>query len=234
MPLKAILMIGIFAVLEVGCARAANAHSPSGQMVDIGGCKLHIHCTGEGAPTVIVENGGAAFSFDWELVQPEVEKFTRICTYNRAGYAWSDVGPEFDTFDRSVHDLHILPSKAGIAGPYVMVGHSFGGLLVLNASRKAGLVVTVSAPRVDGIECCLAVLRPKGNQTPSHDGQLTLACLAVQPDDRLHGLRCNIERRREVRIIKHTCVVRLHPLGDPLLVCPSSVSTPHGMIRLHS
>ena len=130
MLLKAILMIGIFAALEVGCARAADIPSPTGQMVDIGGRKLHIHCTGAGAPTVVVENGGAAFSFDWELVQTEVERFTKICTYDRAGYAWSDVGPEFDTFDQSVHDLHTLLSKAGIAGPYVMVGHSFGGLLV--------------------------------------------------------------------------------------------------------
>jgi pimeloyl-ACP methyl ester carboxylesterase len=104
--------------------------SPTGQMVDIGGRKLHIHCTGNSAPTVIVENGGAAFSFDWELVQPEVARLTRICTYDRAGYAWSDVGPDFDTFDQSVHDLHLLLSKAGIAGPYLMVGHSYGGLLV--------------------------------------------------------------------------------------------------------
>lgn len=121
-------MIGIFVGLS--CARAADVPSPTGQMVDIGGRKLHIHCTGKGAPTVIVENGGAAFSFDWELVQPEVERFTRICTYDRAGYAWSDAGPEFDTFDQSVHDLHLLLRNAGIAGPYVLVGHSFGGLLV--------------------------------------------------------------------------------------------------------
>jgi pimeloyl-ACP methyl ester carboxylesterase len=130
MPFKATLMIGILLTLGVGCTRATDGPSPTGQMVDIGGRKLHIHCTGTGAPTVIVENGGAAFSFDWELVQPEVEKFTRVCTYDRAGYAWSDVGPEFDTFDQSVHDLHTLLTKAGIAGPYVMVGHSFGGLLV--------------------------------------------------------------------------------------------------------
>jgi len=128
MPLKALLMIGILAVVR--CAAATDVPSPTGQLVDIGGRKLHIHCTGSGAPTVIIENGGAAFSFDWELVQPEVAKITRICTYDRAGYAWSDVGPEFDTFDQSVHDLHTLLNKSGIDGPYVMVGHSFGGLLV--------------------------------------------------------------------------------------------------------
>ena len=122
--------IGIVAVLTVVCTAAAYAPPPTGQLVDIGGRKLHIHCTGNGNPTVVVENGGAAFSFDWELVQPEVARFARICTYDRAGYAWSDAGPEFDTFDQSVHDLHLLLTKAGIPGPYVLVGHSLGGLLV--------------------------------------------------------------------------------------------------------
>jgi pimeloyl-ACP methyl ester carboxylesterase len=79
---------------------------------------------------VIVENGGAAFSFDWELVQPQVAQFTRICTYDRAGYAWSDPGPKFDTFDQATHDLHLLLMNAGIRGPYVLVGHSLGGVLV--------------------------------------------------------------------------------------------------------
>jgi hypothetical protein len=74
MPVKAVLIIGILIALEAGCAGAIDVPSPTGQMVDIGGRKLHIHCTGTGAPTVIVENGGAAFSFDWELVQPAVVK----------------------------------------------------------------------------------------------------------------------------------------------------------------
>jgi pimeloyl-ACP methyl ester carboxylesterase len=104
--------------------------APIGKLVDIGGRKLHIHCTGSGSPTVVVENGGAAFSFDWELVQPQVAQFTRICTYDRAGYAWSDVGPEFDTFDQAVRDLHVLLANAGSHGPYLLVGHSFGGMLV--------------------------------------------------------------------------------------------------------
>ena len=122
--------IGVAVVLAVACAAATNNPPPPGQLIDIGGRKLHIHCTGDGSPTVIVENGGAAFSFDWELVQAEVARFTRICTYDRAGYAWSDVGPEFDTFDQASHDLHLLLTKADIHGPYVLVGHSLGGLLV--------------------------------------------------------------------------------------------------------
>jgi len=123
-------LICIVIFLTVVCAAAANDPAPIGRLIDIGGRKLHIHCTGAGTPTVIVENGGAAFSFDWALVQPQVSRFTRICTYDRAGYAWSDVGPDFDTFNQAEHDLHLLLTKAGVPGPYVLVGHSFGGLLV--------------------------------------------------------------------------------------------------------
>jgi pimeloyl-ACP methyl ester carboxylesterase len=123
-------LIGVAAVVALICAAANDNPPPTGQLVDIGGRKLHINCTGSGSPTVIVENGGAAFSFDWELVQPEVASFTRICTYDRAGYAWSDPGPEFDTFDQAGHDLHLLLTQAGVQGPYVLVGHSLGGLLI--------------------------------------------------------------------------------------------------------
>jgi pimeloyl-ACP methyl ester carboxylesterase len=128
---RAICVVVLTVVSLVG-APAADNPPPTGQLVDIGGRKLHIHCTGTGSPTVIVENGGAAFSFDWELVQPEVARFTRICTYDRAGYAWSDVGPEFDSFNQASLDLHLLLMKARIPGPYVLVGHSLGGLLVRN------------------------------------------------------------------------------------------------------
>jgi pimeloyl-ACP methyl ester carboxylesterase len=109
---------------------ATTDPAPIAELVDVGGRKLHIHCTGNGSPAVIVDNGGAAFSFDWELVEPRVAQLTRICTYVRAGYAWSDTGPEFDTFDQSTRDLHHLLASAGIPGPYVLVGHSLGGMLV--------------------------------------------------------------------------------------------------------
>jgi pimeloyl-ACP methyl ester carboxylesterase len=122
--------IRILFALAAVCSAAFCDPRPIGQLVDIGGRKLHIHCMGNGSPTVVVENGGAAFSFDWELVRPEVARLTRICTYDRAGYAWSDPGPEFDTFDQAANDLHLVLTNAGVRGPYVLVGHSLGGLLV--------------------------------------------------------------------------------------------------------
>jgi pimeloyl-ACP methyl ester carboxylesterase len=125
-------VLGMVALLSLIYAAAASATDPQplGRLISIGNRKLHIHCTGTGNPTVVVENGGAAFSFDWALVQSEVGRFTRICTYDRAGYAWSDPGPEFDTLDQATQDLHLLLTNADVRGPYVMVGHSFGGLLI--------------------------------------------------------------------------------------------------------
>jgi pimeloyl-ACP methyl ester carboxylesterase len=121
--------IAVIVFIVVGAAGISDP-PPTGRLVDIGGRRLHVDCKGSGSPEVIVENGGAAFSFDWALVQPQIARFTRICTYDRAGYAWSDVGPEFDTFDQAAHDLHLLLAKAGVPGPYVLVGHSLGGMLV--------------------------------------------------------------------------------------------------------
>ncbi len=98
-----------------------------GELVDVGGYNLHIYCTGEGSPTVVVDAGNGDFSLGWSLVQPEVAGFTRICTYDRAGYGWSDSGPQPRSAEQIANELHTLLSNAGIEGPYVLVGHSMGG-----------------------------------------------------------------------------------------------------------
>ena len=103
---------------------------PPGKLVDVGGHKLHIHAMGRGRPTVVMECGAGDFSFDWSIVQPEVAHFTRACTYDRAGSAWSEPGPKPRTMQQIVYELHTGLHKAGIRGPYVLVGHSLGGLIV--------------------------------------------------------------------------------------------------------
>jgi pimeloyl-ACP methyl ester carboxylesterase len=103
---------------------------PTGRLIDLGGHHLHLNCSGHGRPTVVVENGLGDFSFDWLLVQREVDKSTRICTYDRAGYAWSDPGPKPRTFDQLNLELHDALARAGERGPFVLVGHSFGGGVV--------------------------------------------------------------------------------------------------------
>ncbi len=105
---------------------------PLGQLVDLGGHRLHVNCTGKGSPTVVVENGLGDFSFDWILVQSRVSRFTRICTYDRAGYAWSDPGPKPRTFSQVNLELRDTLSKLGEQGPFVLVGHSYGGAVVRN------------------------------------------------------------------------------------------------------
>jgi pimeloyl-ACP methyl ester carboxylesterase len=105
-------------------------YPPPGKLIDMGGFKLHLYCTGErveGLPTVILEAGSGAASPDWGLVQPEIAKITRVCSYDRAGYAWSSPGPLPRTSQRFAEELYSLLSKAGEEAPYVLVGHSFGG-----------------------------------------------------------------------------------------------------------
>ena len=94
--------------------------TPPGRLIDIGSRRLHLNCTGKGSPTVVVENGDGAFSLDWALVQPGVSKFNRICTYDRAGYAWSDPGPLMDMVDETTGDLHLLLQSAKIAPPFAV------------------------------------------------------------------------------------------------------------------
>jgi len=111
-------------------AADAKAYPPPGQMVDVGGYRLHINCTGEGSPTVVVESGWGDFSATWARVQPEIAKTTRICTYDRAGMGWSEPSPEPRTAQEFAKELHILLEKANEPGPYVLVGHSMGGYTV--------------------------------------------------------------------------------------------------------
>jgi len=84
---------------------------------------------GKAAPAVVLIAGAGDFSFDWSLVQPEVARFALVCSYDRAGSAWSDLGPTPRTMKQEAYELHLLLKKAGIGGPYVLVGHSIGGLI---------------------------------------------------------------------------------------------------------
>jgi pimeloyl-ACP methyl ester carboxylesterase len=109
------------------CAAVPEPPPPSGRLVDLGGHRLHVRCTGSGHPTVVVENGLGDFSFDWALVERRVAEFARICTYDRGGYAWSDPGPKPRTFAQLNLELHDALSRMGEKAPFVLVGHSFGG-----------------------------------------------------------------------------------------------------------
>lgn len=127
-------------------AADAKAYPPPGELVDVGGHRLHIYCTGSGSPTVIIEAGLGDWSTLWAgYVQPEVAKTTRICTYDRAGMGWSEAGPLPRDAAQMAKELYTLLQNANIHGPYVMVGHSLGGLVIRvfvhdHSSEIAGVV----------------------------------------------------------------------------------------------
>jgi pimeloyl-ACP methyl ester carboxylesterase len=103
-------------------------YPPPGQLIDVGGYRLHIQCVGAGSPTVILESALPVGSSVWAWVQPEVVSTTRVCAYDRAGEGWSDLGPEPRDAMLIATELHTLLERAGLQAPFVLVGHSFGGL----------------------------------------------------------------------------------------------------------
>ncbi len=118
-------------ILEPGAEAAdAKTYPPPGELVDIGGYRLHITCTGSGSPTVVIDAGWGDWSTAWGFVQPAVAKTTRVCTYDRAGTGWSDAGPLPRDATQFAKELHTLLQNAHIPGPYVLAGHSLGGLPV--------------------------------------------------------------------------------------------------------
>jgi pimeloyl-ACP methyl ester carboxylesterase len=131
-------------------AADAKAYPPPGQMVDVGGYRLHINCIGTGSPTVVIEAGLGDWSTTWAgYVQPEVAKMTRVCTYDRAGMGWSEAGPLPRDAAQFAKELHSLLQNANVPGPYVMVGHSLGGFGVRvfvhdYAAEIAGVVLIES------------------------------------------------------------------------------------------
>lgn len=107
-------------------ARAA----PPGRLVDIGGLCLHLHCAGAGSPAVVFDSAIGASSLSWSLVQPEVARISRACVYDRAGFGWSSAGPRPRTAGRVADELYLLLQRAGVPAPYLLVGHSFGALVM--------------------------------------------------------------------------------------------------------
>jgi pimeloyl-ACP methyl ester carboxylesterase len=151
------LVVFIFGLLLTGTIYQFAAtgmderkYQPPGKMVDAGGYRLHLNCTGEGAATVVMDAGLGGGVLDWSAVQPEVSKFTRVCTYDRAGMGWSERGAAPRTSQQIAAELHTLLANAGVQAPFVLVGHSLAGITMqLYASRYgdevAGMVLVDSS-----------------------------------------------------------------------------------------
>ncbi len=185
-----VLAAGLLAVLTAAPATAQSLAGPAGyvrpaapgRMVTVAeGRRLHILCEGEGAgPTVIFEAGLSQYTANTTMAaaQDAIAGFARVCTYDRAGMGWSDPAPEGWTYPDRTRDLHALLQAAGIDGPYVLVGHSIGGLLIRAYAHAwpgqvAGLVLVdatserdlpefevARGPTVSQIDAALAASRP--------------------------------------------------------------------------
>jgi pimeloyl-ACP methyl ester carboxylesterase len=122
-----ILATAGFLYENISEARDRRFNAMGGKLVDLGGRKMHLNCSGESSPTVILDSGLGDSSLSWHKVQPEIAKFTRVCSYDRAGLGYSDPSSRPRTSRVIAEELHDLLQAAGVAPPYVIVGHSMGG-----------------------------------------------------------------------------------------------------------
>jgi pimeloyl-ACP methyl ester carboxylesterase len=105
--------------------------TPAGRLIDIDGHRMHLHCTGAGSPTVLLESGAGAPSSVWAWVQPSVAQQTRVCSYDRSGLGWSGSGTQPRDAASIARELRELLVRAGEDGPFVLAGHSLGGQYAL-------------------------------------------------------------------------------------------------------
>ena len=131
-------------------ARLKRQYPPIGQMIDIGGYNLHMHAEGKGSPTVVLDAGAGGIGLSWELVRAELAKTNRVVVYDRAGLGWSEPSPYPRDASTMALELHTMLINANIPAPYVLVGHSLGGVVVRQFAAKypnevAGLVMVDSA-----------------------------------------------------------------------------------------
>jgi len=159
MPFVAAIMIA-FVVSSAAAADSAvpqpdsslAAYAKPGELVDIGGRKLNLRCSGSGSPVVVLESGANADSLTWALAQPLIAKSTRVCSYDRAGYGFSDEGPQPRSVDADAADLDALIRAAHLKTPVVVVGHSLGTNIVRryadrHAANVAGIVLVDPWPQ---------------------------------------------------------------------------------------
>ena len=151
----------------LGEAADAEAYPMPGQLIDVGGHSLHLSCTGSGTPTVVLEPGAGGMSSSLGWIAPAVARDTRVCVYDRAGRGWSEPADTAQDGAQIATDLHTLLQRGHVPGPYVLAGHSFGGLYVLTFAARypdevAGMVLVDStAP---------AATATPGTPSPGHGG----------------------------------------------------------------
>lgn len=162
-------VIGILVLASAGAgfetvreAADAGASPSQGQLIDVGGHRLYLNCAGSGSPTVVLEPGAGLMSSDLGWIAPAVASDTRVCVYDRAGRGWSEPATTMQDGTQTATDLHTLLQRGNIPGPYVLAGHSFGGLYALTFAALypadvAGLVLVDSTAPATGTESADAI-----------------------------------------------------------------------------
>jgi pimeloyl-ACP methyl ester carboxylesterase len=157
------LVIGVLALASIGGgyetvreATDARAYPAPGRLIDVGGHRLHLNCTGSGSPTVVLEPGAGMMSSALGWIAPAVARDTRVCVYDRAGRGWSEPADGPQDALRTATDLHTLLHRGQVPGPYVLAGHSFGGLYALTFAARypdevAGMVLIDSTAPASGV-----------------------------------------------------------------------------------
>lgn len=145
-----LLLVLLFLTIPGVAQSEAVSFEPPGQLIDVNGRDMHINCIGNKSPTIILDSGAGGFSLEWRNIQYSLAQYARVCAYDRAGYGWSEMGPLPRTTERIAHELHTLLENAEIPGPYIIVGHSFGGFTAQYFARYfddeiAGLVLVDSS-----------------------------------------------------------------------------------------
>ena len=166
-----LILIGTYAFQAYYTSSVIRRYPPPGQLVDIGGYCLHYKSSGSGSPVVILDSGLSGDSNAWGLVQPGVAKFTRVISYDRAGFGWSDRGPKDRTSRQIVKELHTMLREAEIPGPYVLVGASFGGFNVRmftheHPEQVAGLVLVDSPHESEFFQVPESIIRDNNKLLP--------------------------------------------------------------------
>jgi pimeloyl-ACP methyl ester carboxylesterase len=168
------LVIAILALAAIGGgyqtlgeAADAKAYPMPGQLIDVGGHRLHLSCTGSGTPTVVLEPGAGEMSSNLGWIAPAVARNTRVCVYDRAGRGWSEPASTAQDGAQIATDLHTLLQRGHVPGPYVLAGHSFGGLYVLTFAARypnevAGMVLVDSTAPASAAN--------PGTPSPGHGG----------------------------------------------------------------